>query len=257
MKIIKYLGVILLICSWLMGQDLTASEIMKNVYQLPKPNTSIMEIKLEITRIKRKKEKVKVREFTRFEKFYDSGKYSSKSLARFQKPKIVKGTGLLSWIYRSGKTDMWFFLPKLKKVKRVKAKEKSKSFLNTDFIYEDLESRKLGTDSLASLGTEYFDGNQCRVIMAWPKKESSYFSRKIWVNTQSWQICKVEYYTSESKKEKTLILTDFIEKNGFVTPGRMIMEKENGNKTVMIINSYKPDIGLKEEIFTKSFLIKI
>ena len=60
-----------------MGQDLSAREILKNVYQLPKPNTSIMEIKLEITRIKRKKEKVKVREFTRFEKYYDCLLYTS------------------------------------------------------------------------------------------------------------------------------------------------------------------------------------
>ena len=72
-----------------------------------------MEIRLEITRVKRDKEKTKVREFIRYEKFYDSGKYRSKSLARFIKPNIVKGTGLLSWVQKNGKTDQWFFLPKL------------------------------------------------------------------------------------------------------------------------------------------------
>ena len=148
-------------------------------------------------------------------------------------------------------------LPKLKTAKKVKAKERSRSFLNTDFIYEDLESRKPGLDSLATIGTELLDGNQCRVLMAWPKNESAYFSRKIWVSLRTWQIQKVEYYKNESEKEKTLTLTDFIESNGFRTAGKMIMDRGDGNKTVMQITSFKPEMGLNEEIFSKSFLIKI
>ncbi len=246
----------LLLFSLVGGQDLTPQEIVRYVTSHPKPQTSIMEIRLEITRKKKNKEKTKVREFTRYEKFYKSGKFKSKSLARFKKPEVVKGTSLLSWIYKNGKTEQWFALPKIKIPKKIKAKDRSKSFLNTDFIYEDLENRGLATDSLVSLGSEYLDGNQCRVIMAWPKQESAYFARKIWVNTQLWRIVKVEYYKSESKKEKTLYVTDFIKKNEFSTAGKMRMERENGNKTVMEIISYKPDIGLKEEVFSKSFLIQ-
>ena len=252
----KFLKLIVVALGSISAQDLSAIEIMENVYDSPKPNSSIMEIRLEIIRIKRQKEKVKLREFTRYEKLYDSGKYSSKSLARFQKPSIVKGTGLLSWVHRKGGTDQWFFLPKLKSAKRVSSKQRSKSFLNTDFIYEDLEIKKLGSDSLKTIGVEYEGGIQCKVLMAWPKKKSSYFSRKIWVNTQNWQIYKIEYYITESEKEKTLTLSNFIEKDGFTTPGRMIMEKENGNKTIMEISSFKPNIGLNEEIFSESFLIK-
>ena len=239
------------------GQDLNAYEIMDRVYAIPKPNTSIMEIRLEITRIKRDKEKTKVREFTRYEKYYDKGEYRSKSMARFNTPKVVKGAGLLSWVQKNGQTDQWFFLPKLKTAKKVKGKEKSKSFLNTDFIYEDLESRGPGMDSLVSIGTEFIEGEQCRMIMAWPKNQSSYFARKLWVNMQKWQIHKVEYYTSDSNKKKTLFLSDFITTNGFTTPGKMLMDMGNGNKSVMQITSYEPDIGLNEEIFSKSFLIKL
>ncbi len=253
---IKSILIFLLLLTIGFGQDLTADEIMDRVYTLPKPKTSIMEIRLEITRKKRNKEKTKVREFTRYEKYYEKGKYRSKSMARFNKPKVVKGTGLLSWVQRNGQTDQWFFLPKLKTAKKVKGKEKSKSFLNTDFIYEDLESRRPGVDSLISIGTEFIDGEQCRVIMAWPKDQSSYFARKLWVNMQNWQISKVEYYTSESEREKTLILSDFIEISGFTTPGKMLMDIGNGNRTLMQITSYKPDIGLNEEIFSKSFLMK-
>ena len=34
------------------------------------------------------------------------------------KPKIVKGTSFLSWVYKDGKTDQWFALPKIKKAKK-------------------------------------------------------------------------------------------------------------------------------------------
>ena len=242
--------------TFLFGQDLTPKEILTYVASHPKPESSITEIRLEISREKKGKKKVKVREFTRYEKVYISGKFISKSLARFHKPKIVKGTSFLSWVYKNGKTEQWFALPKIQKAKKVKAKDRSKSFLNTDFTYEDLENRSFGLDSLANLGSETLDGKICKVIMAWPKDKSSYFCRKIWVNSQSWRIAKVEYYSTESKKEKTLYISDFIKKNGFSIAGKMVMEKENGDKTIMEVMSYKPDIGLQDEVFTKDFLIK-
>ena len=236
------------------ANELTANDIMDNVYQAKKPKTSIMEVRLEVTRKKKGKEKVKTKEFIRYTKLYNSGKFISKSLSKFQSPKIVKGTSLLSWVYRNGKTDQWFFLPKLKKPKRIEAKEKSKTFLNTDFIYEDLENNESNADSLSIIGTEYLDGYQCKVLMAWPKNESSYFSKKIWVNTQTWQINKVEFYKSESQIEKILHLKNFIEKDGFITPGILEMKKENGNKTIMEVLSFRPNIGLNEDMFSNKFL---
>jgi outer membrane lipoprotein-sorting protein len=252
----KQFFIFIFLLSSAIAQDLSALEIMGRVLGSPKPKSSITDIKLEIVRVKRGKEKVKVREFTRYQKNYDTGKYKSKSLARFKKPLTVKGTGLLSWVHRNGKTDQWFFLPKLKTAKRVKAKEKGKSFMGTDFIYEDLESRKTGQDSLRLVGTEFIRGQLCKVIMAWPKTESVYHSRKIWVNTQNWKIRKIEFYSEESHLEKTLTISNFIENNGFITPGKMVMEKTNGKKTIMEINNFKPNVGLKDEIFSESFLIK-
>ena len=56
-KMIKSILIFLLLLTIGFGQDLTADEIMDRVYTLPKPKTSIMEIRLEITRKKRNKEK--------------------------------------------------------------------------------------------------------------------------------------------------------------------------------------------------------
>ncbi len=242
----------------LKSQDYTLEQIIRKVNLNPKPVTSITEVKLEIIKYKRDKEKIKLREFTNFQKFYNSGKFKSKSLLRFNKPKIVKGAGLLSWNTREGQTSQWIFLPKLKTAKQIKAKEKSKIFMGTDFRYEDLENRKFGQDSLVIISNEYFDGFQCKVLMAYPKDKSVYFSRKIWINTFNWQISKIEYYKNEFLKEKTLILSNFITKDKYTIPGVLSMTQEGKkNKTVMTIKSFQPNIGLKDEIFSESFLIKI
>ena len=234
-----FIGVIL-------AQEFTADEIIRKVELAPKPNTSITEVKLEITRFKRGKEKIKIREFSRFQKFYKSGKFKSKSIIRFHEPKIVKGAGLLSWSRKNGDTDQWIFLPKLKAAKQVKAKEKSKKFMGTDFRYEDLENRKQGQDSVVIIGNEYFQGSQCKGLMAYPKDESIYFSRKIWIDTFNWNIQKIEFYLTELKKEKTLTFSEFITVDKYMTPGILTMDIEDEiNKTILIIKSFKPNIVLK------------
>ena len=258
MKMKKIDLMIILFClgTLLSAQTLTAKEIMLRVQNTPKPETSVTEVRLEIVRYKRGKEKVKVREFTRFRKFYHSGKFKAKSLVRFHKPLAVKGAGLLNWIYNSGKTDQWFFLPKLKTAKRIKTKEKMESFMGTNFIYEDLEDRKIGDDNLSIVSAAFYDGKQCTIIMAWPKNNSAYHARKIWVAKENYQIVKIEFYTDESVKEKTLTISEFETIKGYTTPRRMVMKNENGNKTIMAITDFKPNVGLKDEIFSESFLIK-
>ena len=59
------------------------------------------------------------------------------------------------------------------------------------------------------------------------------------------------------EKEKTLTFSEFITVDKYMTPGILTMDIEDEkNKTIMIIKSFKPNIGLKDEIFTESFLVK-
>ena len=92
-------------------------------------------------------------------------------------------------------------MPKLKAAKQVKAKEKSKKFMGTDFRYEDLENRKQGQDSVVIIGNEYFQGSQCKVLMAYQKDESIYFSRKIRIDTFNWNIQKTSISIGYCKRK--------------------------------------------------------
>ena len=143
----------------------TAIDVMKKVLHAPKPTSSISEINLKIVRKKIGKTKRKTRAFLRYDKQYDSGNHSKKSLVKFLKPKSIYGTGLLTWIGVDGSSDQWFFLPKLKVAKRVKSKEKGKSFMSTDFIYEDLESRGIDDDQYVIDGYQKIGEYSCVVIL--------------------------------------------------------------------------------------------
>ena len=76
------------------------------------------------------------------------------------------------------------------------------------------------------------------------------------MNSEYWKIQKIEFYSQETQKLKTLTILDFIESNGFVLPGKMVMAKEDGKRTVMEIKNFQSNVGLKDEIFSESYLIK-
>ena len=63
-----------------------------------------------------------------------------KSLMTFVSPKDVKGTKFLSYSHINKDDDQWLYLPALKRVKRIASKNKSGSFMGSEFSYEDLSS---------------------------------------------------------------------------------------------------------------------
>ena len=236
--------------------NITAIGIMGKVLNAPKPISSISEIELEIVRKRSGKTKRKTRAFLKYDKQYSSGDHKKKSLVKFLKPKSINGTGLLSWTKTDGSSDQWFFLPKLKMAKRVKSKEKGKSFMATDFIYEDLESRSINDDTFVMDGMDKVDNYNCIVILSKPIKKSSYWAKKIFVDERLMQIRKIEFFSNESVLDKTLFIKEIVNKGDYWLPTVLEMHKSNGNHTVMRVEAFKPDADLDDEIFTESFLMQ-
>ena len=63
-----------------------------------------------------------------------------KSLSIFDNPKDVKGTAFLTFGHKVGDDDQWLYLPALKRVKRISSRNKSGSFMGSEFAYEDISS---------------------------------------------------------------------------------------------------------------------
>jgi len=66
-----------------------------------------------------------------------------KSLTLFDSPRDVKGTAFLSFTHATEPDDQWLYLPALKRVKRISSRNKSGSFMGSEFAYEDLSSQEV------------------------------------------------------------------------------------------------------------------
>ena len=99
-----------------------------------------------------------------------------KSLSIFDTPKDVKGTAFLTFSHKVGDDDQWLYLPALKRVKRISSRNKTGSFMGSEFSYEDMSSMVVEKYSYKWLRDEEYEGQDCFVVELYPvdKKNSGY-----------------------------------------------------------------------------------
>jgi len=241
----------------LSASDLTGRDVIMKMESAEKVLTTQMNIKLTHTDVKRDIEKVRIREMVRYLKRYNNGNYKSKSLLRFIKPDIVKGTGFLIWSNRSSGNDQWLFLPKLKTTKQIESKEKTSRFMNTEFSYEDLESFNQSDEQYFLNCIENFEDKNCYIVEVIGHTQTQYKRRLAWIDSKNWLLHKVEFYDKNDKLLKILTVNDYqnFEKYNFAS--KMTMKNiQTGSQTVMDFTDIKYNIDLPDSYFTKESLVK-
>ena len=253
----KLFGCILLSLSFVSGQ-MTGREIMEKVDLQPEPEDMVSTTTMTLIKTVKGREKQRIREIKRYQKFYRKGEFSSKSLLRFLKPADVKGTGFLMWEYRqTGKDDdQWLYLPALEKVKRIVARQKSENFMGTDFTYEDLGGRNIDEDTYSLLGEEEIFNEDCYTLQVLPvEKTSSYLKRIVWVSKKQWLLRKVEYYDRKGKLLKIFLIPEVSKNGNYWTSSRLIMENvQKSHKTILNLSDVTYDSGIEDSFFTERFL---
>ena len=107
----------------------TGRSIMEKVDQIKSPLDSETQLKMTLISNRGGKKRSRSRVLRSIEKKYEDGVFKTKSLLVFSQPREVKGTAFLNWDRIDCKGDeQWLYLPALKKVKRIRATEKSRSF---------------------------------------------------------------------------------------------------------------------------------
>jgi len=253
----KLLILVFILAISLFGGDLTGRDVIINMELSEKSITTQMKIKLTHTAVKRGKEKVRIREIVRYYKRYKNGNYESKSLLRFLKPDIVKGTGILIWSNRSGTNDQWLYLPKLKTAKQIESKEKTSRFMNTEFSYEDLESFNQPDEQYFLYDEENINGNHCYIVEVIGHTQTQYKRRLVWIDNEEWLLRKVEFYDKSNKLCKVLTISEYQSFENFNFSTKLIMENiQTGSYTVMDVSDIKYNIDLSDSYFTKESLVK-
>jgi outer membrane lipoprotein-sorting protein len=184
-----------------------------------------------------------------------------KSLTVFDNPRDVKGTAFLNYTHKVGDDDQWLYLPALKRVKRISSRNKSGSFVGSEFSYEDISSQEVEKYTYKWIRDENYEGKQCFVVDHYPvdKKNSGYTRQVTWIDKKEYRPLKIEFYDKKYSHLKTLTFSGYkiyLEKYWRADKLQMI-NHQNGKSTVLEFSNYKFLTGLKATDFNKNSLKRI
>ena len=184
-----------------------------------------------------------------------------KSLSIFDTPKDVKGTAFLSFSHKQGDDEQWLYLPALKRVKRINSRNKSGSFMGSEFAYEDIASQEVEKYTYKHLREEELNGQLCFVGESYPvdTKNSGYTKRISWVDKAEYRIQKVDFYDRKNSLLKTLIVSGYQQYLGrYWRADSMEMKNhQTGKSTTLLWTDYAFKTGLSDRDFNSTSLKRI
>ena len=180
-----------------------------------------------------------------------------KSLTLFDSPRDVKGTAFLSFTHATEPDDQWLYLPALKRVKRISSRNKSGSFMGSEFAYEDLSSQEVEKYRYKWLRDEALDGKQTMVVEYYPAYENSGYTRQVvWIDSEIRQVVRTEYYDRKNALLKTLTIDgyrQYIDRHWRADAMHMV-NHQTGKSTSIEWSDYRFDTGLTDRDFDRNAL---
>ncbi len=175
----------------------------------------------------------------------------------FHEPADVRGTAFLVWKYQDKDDDRWLFIPAIKLVTRVAAKDAQSSFVGSDFSYEDISGRDQGADSYKLLREEAREGKDCYVVEAVPKSGSAYARKVSWIDKATFLPVREEYYDVQNQLAKVFTSDEVIAVGGHPTVVRRTMrDVKREHHTEVMFENVGYDSGLEEGLFSERYLQK-
>ena len=184
----------------------------------------------------------------------------NKNVTIFDTPKDVKGTAFLTFTHKVGDDDQWLYLPALKRVKRISSRNKSGSFMGSEFAYEDIASQEVEKYTYKWICDEVYDGQDCYVVEFYPvdKKNSGYTRQVTWLDRAEYRVWKVEYYDRKNALLKTLTVSGYQQYlDQYWRPDQMNMvNHQTGKSTQLVFSNYAFRTGLTDRDFDKNSLAR-
>ena len=241
-------------------------DVMKKVDERYVGDDGLSKIKMVIVN-SRKQERH--REIVVWRKKVDNANDLSYSFIYFIKPADVKDTTFMVQERAGGADDdQWIYLPATRKVRMISSSEKDKSFMGTDFSYDDMSDRDIDEYYWELMGSETFNGYDCYIVKGTKKdkKKASYDHTIFWVTKEHWIPVKAVMYDRKKpgKVAKIMIIDGLRKVQGIWTPLTSVMytmkpiyregrdiEKSFSSKTILTVESVKYNVGLSDSVFTK------
>ena len=180
-----------------------------------------------------------------------------KSMSIFDRPADVKGTAMLTWSHKVESDDQWLYLPALKRVKRIASRNRSGSFMGSEFAFEDLGSQETEKFTYQYIKDEVLNDLDCVVIERDPVDRYSGYKRQlVWIDKAEYRLQKIEFYDRKDSLLKTLTYTGYHQfLNKYWRAEEMFMSNhQTGKSTKLLWSDYRFGNGFKEGDFTHNSL---
>ena len=185
------------------------------------------------------------------------GKNGDRSLLIFLYPNDLKGTKLLNYEVIGGDDKQWLYLPTLKRVKRISSRNKSGSFMASEFSYEDISSQNYKNYTypedakiITKDGIEYFE-----VLRVSKDKHSGYSKQIIYVDTKENLARFGEYFDKQNRLLKKISFQNYVLLNGVYRVHKIVIKNvQNQKKSALTWDSDAIKTGLSKKEFSKRIL---
>ena len=190
----------------------------------------------------------------------EAGDSTDQTLMVFEAPRDVAGSGLLSHNRATGEDEQWLYLPTLKRIKQIGARNKSGPFMGSEFAYEDIVTPFWQKFSYRDLTETTLGDMPVYRLERIPKDEYSGYTRQlVWIDKAQHLIRRIEYYDRRNNLLKTYTASDFQQHpGGHWRPGEMLMvNHQTGKQTRLLWRDYRFDTGLTAADFSQNALLRV
>ena len=198
-----------------------------------------------------KKGHIRSREFISLRKESNEDR---KQLIRFTAPADIKGTSFLTLEKDSNhKTEQHLYLPALKRTRRIVASQKGRSFVNSDFTYEDMQRHPVEEWSYRIEAEEEFSGVPCYILISTPNAgtKTQYSKLMSWIEKEHFIPLKTIFWDKKGKQTKSYLVNKFELIDRIATETDILMEDLlSGHKTRIKNQQITYNTGLKDTLFT-------
>ncbi len=174
----------------------------------------------------------------------------------FHRPADVKDMTFMVQKHSGRDADRWLFVPAISMVRRIAARDKSSSFVGSDFSYEDVSGRNIDDDMHVLVKEEKLDTKDCYVVKSTPKAADVDYSYKMsWIDKGNYLPHKEEYYDRRGNLYKTFTANEIKTIKGFPTVMKRTMKNAlSGHRTDVTFLKTDYDLGIDDNLFSERFL---
>jgi hypothetical protein len=198
----------------------------------------------------------RLRELTMLRKNFGEPGGAQKYFMYFFLPADVKDMTFMVHKHPGRDADRWLFVPAISMVRRIAARDKSSSFVGSDFSYEDVSGRNIDDDTHILVKEEKLDNKDCYVVKSTPKAADVDYSYKTsWIDKAAYLPLKEEYYDKKGDLYKTFAANEIKTIKGFPTITKRTMKNaQSGHRTDVTFLKADYDLGIDDNLFSERFL---